>query len=159
MNISTKRFQLRTLAIKDVTERYLSWFSDTEYIEFSPKRTNMDELIQYIESRENREDVLFLAIFTDDGQHIGNIKYEPIDLENKNATIGVLIGEREWRGKGVAIEVVKACNQYLHKNHGIERIDLEVNKYNKHAMHVYQKIGFQFSGEAGNGFGMFLNLK
>ena len=46
MNISTKRFQLRTLAMKDVTERYLSWFSDTEYIEFSPKRTNMDELMQ-----------------------------------------------------------------------------------------------------------------
>ena len=72
--------------------------------------------MQYIKSRENREDVLFSAIFTDDGQHIGNIKYEPIDLENKNATIGVLIGEREWRGKGVAIEVIKACNQYLHKN-------------------------------------------
>jgi hypothetical protein len=44
MNISTIRFQLRTLTMKDVTERErsLSWFSDTVYIEFSPKRTNMN---------------------------------------------------------------------------------------------------------------------
>jgi len=51
--------------------------------------------MQYIDSRENREDMLLSAIFTDDGQYIGNIKYESIDLENKNTTIGVLIGERE----------------------------------------------------------------
>jgi len=42
MNINTKHFQLRTLTMKDVTERYLSWFSDREYIEFSPKRTNIN---------------------------------------------------------------------------------------------------------------------
>jgi hypothetical protein len=41
----------------------------------------MSDLIQYVKDRENREDILFLAIFTDCAQHIGNIKYESINFD------------------------------------------------------------------------------
>ena len=105
MIINTKRFQLKSLTTKDVTEKYLSWFSGSkevvEYIAYAKTNADINKLRQYVKEREDREDVLFLGIFTDYGQHIGNIKYEPINLKNKSATMGILIGDKEWRGKGV----------------------------------------------------------
>ena len=109
--INTERFQLKSLTTKDVTEKYLSWFNQSKeiekYISFAQKCEGIDSLMQYVKDKKDREDVLFLGIFCSLGQHIGNIKYEPIDLKNKTATMGILIGDKEWRGKGVASEVIK----------------------------------------------------
>jgi len=42
---------------------------------------------------------LFLGIYTLESQeHIGNIKYEPIDLKCGIAIMGILIGEDKWKG-------------------------------------------------------------
>ena len=52
---------------------------------FARLKTNADinKLRQYVKEREDREDVLFLGIFTDSGQHIGNIKMETITLKHQ----------------------------------------------------------------------------
>ena len=117
MVINTERFQLKTLTVDDATEEYLSWFSSSkevgEYIAYAKTNADINKLRQYVKEREDREDVLFLGIFTDFGQHIGNIKYEPINLKDKSATMGILIGDKKWRGKGVATEVIKDSGKYL----------------------------------------------
>ena len=63
MIINTKRFQLKTLTTKYVTERYLSWFKESQevnqYILFAQKKPNIKDLIQYIKDRENRKDILW----------------------------------------------------------------------------------------------------
>ena len=163
MVINTERFQLRTLTVKDATDKYLSWFNESlkfsKYISFAQKKVNIGDLIQYIENRENREDVLFLAIFTDDSQHIGNIKYEPINFENRSATMGILIGEKEWRGKGVASEVIKRSSEYLKENFGIKNINLGVDKNNIPAITAYKKMQFKVVKEVNNGLKMRLSLK
>jgi [ribosomal protein S5]-alanine N-acetyltransferase len=163
MIINTERFQLRTLTTKDATDKYLSWFNESlkfsKYISFAQKKVNIGDLIQYIENRENREDVLFLAIFTDDSQHIGNIKYEPINFENRSATMGILIGEKEWRGKGVASEVIKRSSEYLKENFGIKNINLGVDKNNIPAITAYKKMQFKVVKEVNNRLKMRLSLK
>jgi len=117
--INTKRFQLKTLTTKDVTEEYLSWFSNSKevdkYIAYAQTNLHISNLREYVKEREGRKDVLFLGVFANSNQHIGNIKYEPIDIKGKVATMGILIGDREWRGKGVAPEVIKASSEYLNK--------------------------------------------
>jgi len=163
MIINTERFQLRTLTTKDATDKYLSWFNESlkfsKYISFAQKKASIGDLIQYIEERKNREDILFLAIFTDDFQHIGNIKYEPINFENKSATMGILIGEKEWRGKDVASEVIKRSSEYLKENFGIKNINLGVDKNNIPAITAYKKMQFKVVKEVNNGLKMRLSLK
>ena len=145
--INTERFQLKSLTTKDVTEKYLSWFNQSKeiekYISFAQKCEGIDSLMQYVKDKKDREDVLFLGIFCSLGQHIGNIKYEPIDLKNKTATMGILIGDKEWRGKGVASEVIKISGKYLKNNYGIKYIDLGVDKSNARAISAYEKINFK----------------
>ena len=147
MIINTERFQLKSLTTENVTEQYLSWFSGSEevekYIDFAKKESNIDELVRYVRDRENRGDVLFLGIFSDSNQHIGNVKYEPINLKDKTATMGILIGEKKWRGKGVASEVVKASSEYLGKTYGVKYIDLGVERGNTPAISAYKKCNFR----------------
>ena len=163
MIINTERFQLKSLTTKDVTEKYLSWFNQSKeiekYISFAQKCEGIDSLMQYVKDKKDREDVLFLGIFCSLGQHIGNIKYEPIDLKNKTATMGILIGDKEWRGKGVASEVIKISGKYLKNNYGIKYIDLGVDKSNARAISAYEKINFKIIEENNTGFKMQLDFK
>ena len=163
MIINTKRFQLKSLTTKDVTEKYLSWFNGSkevvEYIAYAKTNADINKLRQYVKEREDREDVLFLGIFTDSEQHIGNIKYEPINLKDKSATMGILIGNKEWRGKGVATEVIKDSGKYLKENYKIKYIDLGVNKDNIAAVSAYKKMKFKVIKKTDHDFMMRLNIE
>jgi [ribosomal protein S5]-alanine N-acetyltransferase len=163
MIINTKRFQLKSLTTKNVTEKYLSWFNGSkevvEYIAYAKTNADINKLRQYVKEREDREDVLFLGIFTDFGQHIGNIKYEPINLKDKSATMGILIGDKKWRGKGVATEVIKDSGKYLKENYKIKYIDLGVNKDNIAAVSAYKKMKFKVIKKTDFGFMMRLNIE
>jgi [ribosomal protein S5]-alanine N-acetyltransferase len=163
MVINTDRFQLKRLTINDVTEKYLSWFGGSveveRYIDFAQKKADIDELVRYVKDRESRENVLFLGVFSDVGDHIGNIKYEPINLKDRSATMGILIGDKEWRGKGVAAEVIRASSEYLNKTYGIKYIDLGVDKNNAPAVSAYKKMKFDVVEENDNEFKMRLDLK
>ena len=118
----------------------------------------MEELKAYVSERENKRNVLFLGIFTKKKQHIGNIKYEPIDYKGKTAVMGILIGDSDWRGKGVAIEVIKASAHYLAERYGVTTIFLGVNQNNKEAVSVYQKLGFKIKEQNKNSIQMVWQL-
>jgi RimJ/RimL family protein N-acetyltransferase len=141
--ISTNRFILKPLAIRDVTDRYAGWLNDASTNQFISAKLTQAELEKYVRERLNREDVLFLGIFNkNDGLHIGNIKYEPIDSQQGYAVMGILIGEAIWRGKNVAGEVILASAFWLNKNKNINQIILGVSRLNLAAIRAYQKIGF-----------------
>jgi len=142
-DISTNRFTLKPLNLSDVTQRYADWLNNSSANHYISSRLSLNDLKSYVTERSNRDDVLFLGIFNkDDGLHIGNIKYEPVNTQQQYAVMGILIGDSAWRGKGVAGEVILASADWLHKNKGINHIVLGVNKTNTAAIRAYQKIGF-----------------
>jgi len=154
MQIKSKRFILKLLTEAHSSHRYLSWFEDSKAKEFiSYTSSSLDELKDYIKTKNADPASLLLGIFAD-GEHIGNIKYEPIDLVNKTATMGILLGEAQWRGKGVAAEVIPASADYLAKNFHIETIILGVNKGNIPAVSAYNKLGFEISEQTDHGLFM-----
>ncbi len=143
--IETTRFRLRPLTVADVSPRYLSWLSEDRALRFINSATGdnqLEELKSYVSQREGREDVLFLGIFTHAGEHIGNIKYEPLDYRMGAAVMGILIGEVAWRGKGVAGEVIHASAMWLHEHRSIAQIVLGVDHDNIAGIRAYEKLGF-----------------
>ncbi len=144
--IQSDRFILRTLNQGDVSDRYLKWLcsQDNPQIRYTRKKHNIKEVKSYVSQREDDDNVLFLGIFVrDSGNHIGNIKYEPIVIEEHQATMGILIGEKRWRGKGVATEVINATVIWLQKNLGIRKFFLGVDLGNIYAIKAYEKSGFE----------------
>ena len=146
MQIATDRFLLRPLTKTDVTERYLGWLADasiSRFIETASVNSGRQALENYVAARCNRADILFLGIFNVvSGEHIGNIKYEPIDLIQKYAVMGIMIGQPEWRGRAVALEVITESANWLNEFLDIKNIFLGVEKENINAIKAYERCGF-----------------
>lgn len=145
-SITTDRFKLRELTVNDVSLRYLDWLKDPlaeKWILAALETTTYEELKLYVASKNNSEDVVFFGIFClDSGLHIGNIKYEPINSDDGYAILGILIGDQDYRGKGVAAEVIFASSRWLKLKRNVSMIVLEVNPRNINAIKLYKQIGF-----------------
>lgn len=145
--IYTSRFVLIPLTAEHATPVYCAWLDDalaSKYIESAQSDHSVESLRAYIHLREHRADVLFLGIFADSGRrHIGNIKYEPINTAHGYAVMGLLIGEKEWRGRGVAQEVIGASAAWLRRSCGIREIIIGVASENLGAIRAYEKAGFR----------------
>lgn len=149
--IQTDRFVLKILTNDLVTETYLSWFkpeNDSGFIEYSKNQNiTLDRLKTFVEEKLNSSDCLFFGIFDlEENKHVGNIKFEPLDIEKGYTVLGVLIGAAEWRGKGVFAEVFKVLAAEL-KNIGINKVYLGVSNDNKAAIAAYEKVGFTIDTE------------
>lgn len=147
VRIFTQRFLLRELTVADASERYRDWLLEPEAQKnISATTDSLPELVRYIADRTQRADVLFLGIFDLlSGLHIGNLKYEPVNSELGYAIVGVLIGEVEYRGRGVATEVLLASTAWLKVNRRINQFLLGVWKANLAAVRAYEKAGFKFA--------------
>jgi RimJ/RimL family protein N-acetyltransferase len=123
----------------------MRWLNDTTTQRFilQAQQKQLSELKAYIKSKIDRSDVLFLGIFDlVSGDHIGNIKYEPVNTELGYAIMGMLIGDVTWRGKGVAGEVLEVTAKWLVHHKGIKQILLGVARENTAAIRAYERAGF-----------------
>ena len=155
--IKLDRFYLRHLTSADVTENYLSWFGDTtvkKFIDYAKYSREAEDLKIYIQEKNESESALFLGVFTTQGDlHIGNIKFEPIDLVLESAEMGILIGNKFWRGRGVGPEVILGVGSWLRDNLLIKIMTLGVSRENEIAISAYKKIGFSVTESADSGLG------
>ncbi len=147
--IETERFVLRPLTEVDVSQRYLQWFADQDaqrFITAAQNTTTLSALRDYVRDRIDRDDTVFLGIFERHTLlHIGNIKYEPLDSTLGYAIMGLLIGDADWRGRGVTGEVLTASALWLRRDRNIRQIVLGVQKDNVAAIRAYEKVGFRIA--------------
>lgn len=157
--LDTKRFILKVLTPELVSNEYLSWFSAegaSDFILYARNEVTLLGLKKYVQEKLISSNALFFGIFLkEDGTHIGNIKFEPLDFDQKFTILGVLIGNAEWRGRGVFSEVCIEIEKCL-KEMGIRKIYLGVGKDNQGAIKAYSKEGFAIYD--GNPFNIDLNI-
>jgi len=137
---------LRTLELSDDLQNYLYWMShpqNYEYIQSAKKSYSLANLQDFIESCNLSPNTILLGIFdTALHIHIGNIKYEYIDLANKTAVMGILIGEKSYRRRGIAKNVIEESAKWLNVNLSLQTIFSGVDQNNSAAIKIYSNIGF-----------------
>ena len=110
--------------------------------------STLAELRNYVALHNMKDDSILLGIFSkSDDAHLGNIKFEPINFEERTAVIGVLIGNVEWRGSNVFGEAFSSAKLFLSEKYGISKFLLGVQASNTPAIKAYQKAGFEKVGE------------
>ena len=143
--IESNKIYLRTLNDKDATEKYCEWLNDSnvnKYLE--TKKANIDEIKNYILEKNESCNCLFLGIFDKSNDaHIGNLKLEPIDFENKKATFSIMVGDRKYWNRGIGTEATSLIINYAWNTLKLDSIDLGVVADNKRAIRVYEKVGFR----------------
>jgi len=142
--IKGDRIYLRELTEEDASREYCSWINDSEVNKFlDTKKATVGQLRQYIREKTRNKNCLFWGIFTNsENKHIGNIKLEPIDWAGKKATLGILLGDKNYWGQGLGTDVVKLTTDYAFKELGLKKVELGVVSENKAAIKCYQKVGF-----------------
>lgn len=76
------------------------------------------------------------------GVHCGNCGLKYIDLLNKKAELWIYLGEKEFRGKGIAQDAVNLLLKHSLDKLNLHKIYLHVTDFNENAIHVYKKCGF-----------------
>ena len=142
--IHTKNFYIKKISIYAINNNYLSWLEqNNKFIVNSNFSNGIKNLNSYIKRKLNKHDTLFFSIYSKTNTHIGNIKFEPI-IHSKFSTMGILIGDRNFQGKGYYKEIFIATFNYLKSNFNLKYINLGVNVDNKNAVKAFKKFGFKF---------------
>lgn len=143
--IDGERIYLRKLKLSNATNKYVSWLNDPKVNKYlSTKKATISNLKRYIREKNSKKDCLFLGIFLKKiDKHIGNIKLEPIDFENKNVTLGIMIGDKKYWNKGFGTETIKLLANWVFEKLTATKIYLGVDKRNVAAIKAYIKAGFR----------------
>jgi RimJ/RimL family protein N-acetyltransferase len=146
--ISGERLYLRPLEETDL-DCCMRWINDSDILQFLGSKRPMGRAqeIQWLADQYKRDDRLNLAIVLRDGdRHIGNCGFNSIDLGNRNAHFGILIGEKDVWSQGYGSEAAKLIVEFGFNQLALHRIELFVYSFNERARKAYEKVGFVLEG-------------
>lgn len=143
--LNSERLVLKPLTMEHCTEQYVSWLNDPDvyrYLESGGNYT-IESLRSYILHIVNSNICMWGIHLKDDGLHIGNIKIDPIDQNEKSGEYGIMMGERSQWGKGFAREASEIVIDHCFSGGPrLNRITLGVLAENRRAVELYRSMGF-----------------
>lgn len=77
------------------------------------------------------------------GRHIGNVMYYGYDPVERDAELGITIGDRDYWSRGYGSDAVRAMLGYLFGELGMQRIYLHTLVWNDRAKHAFRRAGFR----------------
>lgn len=145
-----EKIYLRALSVNDVSDAYLSWLNDEETtrgLASGVFPSTLEELRKYVEAAVNNKNVIIFAVcdkITD--EHIGNIKLDQFDWVSRTCELGLLIGNKNYWGKGIGYETCFQTLRYAFTDLNIRKVSLAVYENNPAAIGLYKKLGFVEEG-------------
>lgn len=97
-------------------------------------RDRLSRLLSYAE--------VFYAIDTKDGVHIGGINFHHVSPENRQARLGVMIGDKAYWSQGYGTDAMLTFLRFAFDEMNLNRVDLTVDANNERGIACYRKCGF-----------------
>ncbi len=148
--IEAKQINLRSLEMTDL-ERMHRWINDREITRFLSVRYQMSLAAEEAWLRGRTAalmaygDVSF-AIETKDGRHIGSCGLHQATPENRAASLGIMIGEKDCWSHGYGTDAVRTLARFGFDDMNLHRIELHVYDFNERAIAAYRRCGFVEEG-------------
>ena len=142
-----KKVILREKSVDDAQADY-AWRVDEELARLDatrPLNMSYNDFLRYSKEEMNYPSPRSkrLAIDTLDGKHIGNCMYYDIDLRQGEAELGIMIGDREYWGKGYGTDSVNSLLDHIFTTTPITRVYLHTLEWNNRARSSFAKSGFR----------------
>lgn len=93
-----------------------------------------------------KKEKMFAVRLLENDNLLGNIGFNSVDLLNRTATMGIMLGNSNYQRKGYGIEAVKLILDYGFSFLNLRNISLSVFEYNEAAYNLYKKAGFKEVG-------------
>ena len=134
---------------KDISYR-VKWLNNHNVNKFIGdeigKKTNLKKEKEWFDDYQKDKSKKFFTI-CDNFKPIGFIGLSSISKVNKNADLFIVIGEDDYRGKGIGKIATEWMIDYGFKKLKLHKINLGVIKDNILAVKLYQSLGFVIEGE------------
>ena len=88
----------------------------------------------------------FAVRLIENDELLGNIGFNDIDSVNKSGTLGIMLGNEKYYGKGYGKEALMLLLDYGFSFLNLRNISLYVFEYNEIAYNLYKKVGFKEVG-------------
>jgi RimJ/RimL family protein N-acetyltransferase len=141
---------LRPLALSDATADYVRWLNDpevTRYLETGRYPATRESVREYIRSFQgSRTSLAFAIIDRASGRHIGNVTLNHIDPIHRTADTGIMIGCKEFWGRGIAYEAWSLLIRYAFDRLNLRKIVAGAVIENRASIRTLEKLGFRIEG-------------
>ncbi|WP_123040131.1 GNAT family N-acetyltransferase [Cohnella candidum] len=88
----------------------------------------------------------FIISLRDTLEYIGQIDLNAIDWRNRAASLGIVIGRKEYHGQGYGREAIGLLQQFVFDTLNLNRLHLDVYEFNQRAFRCYLSCGFVEEG-------------
>jgi diamine N-acetyltransferase len=144
------RVRLRSIEREDVPT-FVRWFNDPEVRQYLAMYAPMSKAQEerWFETHLEAKDEFMFAIEArteDTWVHIGNVGLHRIAWKNRNAVLGIALGEKAYWGQGYGTDAVRTMLRFAFHELNLHRVELDVYDLNPRAIRCYEKAGFRREG-------------
>lgn len=143
-----EKIYLSPLCVEDA-EKYIEWFCDffmTDGLGSSSKLMNVESEKEWIENSLKNNDLNFAIVNLKNDELIGTCGIKNINNRDRNATIGIFLGDEQNRSKGYGSESLRLLLDFGFNYLNLHNIMLGVKSFNERAIECYKKVGFKEIG-------------
>lgn len=142
--------QIEAEDMRDLSVLISKWINDgvvTYYMFTGQKPRNSEQVAKdFRELLENEHNVIFLVIDKETDNPIGYAGLYDINHSSRKAEYRVLIGDKDFWGKGLGTEITELITFYGFDRLNLHRIYLGFTSDNKAAFRAYEKSGYVKEG-------------
>lgn len=155
MNIKGNKVTLRAIELGDL-DLLQKWSNDPEinYMlgGWHFPSSNQDQEKWFNSLSVNSVNQRF-AIDTADLGLIGMANLVDVNWKDRNAFHGMVLGDKDMRGKGYGVDTIMAINKYAFEELGLKRMNGSMISYNEASIGVYtKKCGWKIEGIKKNSY-------
>lgn len=133
-----------------VSEEYVSWLNNpvvNRYLETRFSNHTIESTNEFVEKMHSSDNNLLLGIRSKVlGRHVGNIKLGPIDMQHRTSEVGIMIGDTEAWGKGVATVAISMLSEIAKDRLSLRKLTAGCYVSNIGSLRAFEKAGFFIEG-------------
>jgi len=151
-----EKIYLRGLERKDLEGDYFDWLNDSEVTRFLDSGflpNSMEKMDDYYGNVALSPDNVMLAIIDKESdRHVGNIKLGPINWITRVAPLGIMVGNKEYWGRGYGTEAIQLVVNHAFGRLNLHKINAGIAADNTASVGAFGKAGFEIEGRAKSQF-------
>ncbi len=160
--IKGKHIQLRT-TVKSDMELKVRWYNDPDVNKtlVLPEKLELDKTYEWFEKIQKDTNRFDMVIETIDAVPIGVIGLKNINKNNRSALLYIVIGEKDYWGRGLGLEAELLAIHYGFEALGLHRVLGTALENNPASIAVCKKVGFVLDGTSRDDYykdGKFYNV-
>jgi len=147
MRIQGQKVTLRDMEKADVAHK-VKWFNDPDVNKtlLVEEKLELDKSLEWFERTRNDASRRDFVIETREGKPIGIIALVHISDVHRTAEIYIVIGEKDYWGKGVMLEAERLLIGWAFNSLKLEKIWADAVENNIASIITMKKLGFQIEG-------------